>query len=203
MDKINLKRQQHLLIKRQEPFRFMLLLGIFGSAMLFLLLTVIYLSRKSGSDWIAFELPTIFWFSTLIMTLSSLTLQQANRAFKAEHFFTYRLQMGATLTLGLLFITMQLMGWNELIEQGITLGKSTAGAFVYLLSGLHILHILLGLIFLLILFTEAIRRMSYVDSFVYSVNPPNQLKMKLVSIYWHFVDVLWMCIFLFLWYQHS
>jgi cytochrome c oxidase subunit 3 len=108
-----------------------------------------------------------------------------------------------TLTLGFTFITMQCMGWSQLIEAGITLSRSPAGSFVYLLSGLHMLHILGGLIFLVVIFIESLRRTSYVDSFVYSVNPPNQLKIKLATMYWHFVDILWLCIFLFLWCQHS
>jgi len=203
MDKINLKKQQNRLTKRREPFQFMLMLGLFGSAMLFLLLTVVYLSRKTASDWINFQLPEVFWLSTFTILMSSFSLYQANRAFQEERFFLYRMQLGITLMLGFTFITMQLLGWGQLIGHGLTLSRSTSGAFVYLLSGLHILHILGGLIFLVILFIESMRRTSYVDSFVYSVNPPTQLKIKLVTTYWHFVDVLWIFIFLFLWYQHS
>ena len=192
-----------MLARRREPYRFMLLLGIFGSVLFFLLLTLVYLSRKTASDWSSFQLPGVFWFSTLIILLSSFSLHQANVAFRREQFFIYRVQMGMTLTLGFTFITMQFLGWSQLIEYGITLSRSPAGAFVYLLSGLHMIHILGGLIFLVVIFVETLRRTSYVDSFVYSVNPPNQLKIRLATMYWHFVDVLWICIFLFLWYQHS
>jgi cytochrome c oxidase subunit 3 len=203
MNKINLKKDQNRLTKRREPYQFMLLLGIFGSVLFFLLLTLVYLSRKSASDWMNFHLPDVFWLSTLIILLSSFSLHQANLAFRREQFFLYRVQMGMTLTLGFTFITMQFLGWSQLIESGITLSRSTAGSFVYLLSGLHMLHILGGLIFLVVIFTESLCRTSYVDSFVYSVNPPNQLKLKLATMYWHFVDILWICIFMFLWYQHS
>ena len=203
MDKINLKKEQNRLTKRREPYQFMLSLGIFGSMLFFLLLTLVYLSRKSASDWMNFHLPSVFWFSTFIIILSSFSLHQANFAFRREQFFLYRIQIGMTLMLGFTFITMQFLGWSQLIESGITLRRSTAGSFVYLLSGLHMLHIVGGLIFLVVIFTESLRRISYVDSFVYSVNPPNQLKIRLATIYWHFVDILWVGIFLFLWYQHS
>jgi cytochrome c oxidase subunit III len=202
MDKINLK-QHNILTKRREPFRFMLWLGIFGSAMIFLLLVVIYISRKSASDWVIFPLPPIFRLSTLVILLSSLTLHLANRAFKRELFFIYRLQMALTLTLGFAFVLMQLVGWAELIKVGVKLNNNPAGAFVFLLSGLHMLHIAGGLVFLAIIFAEAIRRISYVDSFVYSVNPPNQLRIRLVTTYWHFVDVLWVLLFVFLLFHHS
>ena len=203
MNKTNLTNKQNPLTKRREPFQFMLGLGIFGSVVFFSLLTVVYISRRSAANWVSFQLPIVFWYSTLVILLSSFTLHLANQAFKQERFFTYRIQMGTTLTLGVAFITMQLTGWGQLFSQGITLTKSVAGAFVYVLSGLHILHILGGLVFLVVIFAEALRRISYVDSFVYSVNPPNQLRIRLVTTYWHFVDVLWLFLFLFLLYHHS
>jgi cytochrome c oxidase subunit 3 len=81
------------------------------------------------------------------------------------------------------------------------MSSSVSAAFVYVISGVHLAHILGGILLLIIVFVEALRNFKYVDSFVYSVNPPNQLKLTLVSIYWHFVDVLWVILFLFLLYH--
>jgi cytochrome c oxidase subunit 3 len=86
---------------------------------------------------------------------------------------------------------------------GITMSNNTGGMFIYVLSGLHILHTLGGLIALASANKDAFQRMEYVDSYVYSVNPPNQLKIKLISIYWHFLDILWIVLFLFLLYHAS
>lgn len=191
-----------LLTKRREPFRFMLFVGIGGIILIFLALSFIYVLRKSSADWVNFKLPTIFWASTIIIAVSSLTLNGANRAFKKEQFSDYRWLIGATLSLGVLFIITQLVGWRQMIKMGIILRSNPSGAFLYIISGLHILHIIGGIVFLAIAFTDAIKRTKYVDAFVYSINPPNRLRLQLITIYWHFVDILWIYLFLFFLYHH-
>lgn len=193
----------NLLTKRREPFAFLLTVGIVGMALLFLGMSFIYVIRKSGSDWATFRLPGIFWFSTAAIVASSFTLSQANAAFRKEKFVAYKWLTGITLSLGVLFIISQFIGWRQLFVAGVALNKSASGAFLYVLSGLHILHIVGGIIVLAMAFTNALKHSTYVDSFVYSVNPPTQLKLKLVTIYWHFVDVLWIYLFLFFLYHHS
>jgi cytochrome c oxidase subunit III len=189
--------------RRREPFRFMVWLGIAGSVLVFTVLLVIYAVRSTGPGWAEVRLPLVFLVSTVVILLSSFTLHNANRDFKNEQFAGYRAYLTATLTLGLMFMVLQFWGWRHLIVAGVMLENNPAGGFVYIISGLHLLHILLGLIFLGIALAEAMRRMTYVDSFVYSVNPPNQLKLRLLTLYWHFVDVLWIGLFLFLLVHHG
>lgn len=191
------------LLRRREPFRFMVWLGIGSSVLLFTVLLATYIIRSTGSDWSNVELPNIFLISTVVILLSSLSLHNANSAFRTERFAQYRTNMSITLMLGLLFIVLQAWGWRQMVLAGIELRGNPAGGFVYILSGLHLVHILIGLIFLFIALAEAMRRRHYVDAFVYSVNPPNQLKLKLISLYWHFVDVLWVGLFLFLLVHHG
>lgn len=178
----------------------MLMVGIVGIVFLFLTLSLLYILRKSSTDWISFHIPLIFWVSTGMIVLSSITLHLANICFKQEYFRRYRWLTGATLTLGVLFICTQLIGWWQLTREGIGM-KTPAGAFLYMLTGLHILHILGGIIFLFVAFVHAVKRPEYVDSFVYSVNPPNLLRLQLGTLYWHFVDGLWIYLFLFLLYH--
>jgi cytochrome c oxidase subunit III len=178
----------------------MLIVGIVGIVFLFLMLSLLYVLRKSAADWVSFHIPLVFWISTSMILLSSITLRQANICFKQEHFRQYRWLTGITLALGMLFICTQLMGWWQLTQEGIGM-KTPAGAFLYMLTGLHILHIVGGIIFLLIAFVHAMKRPQYVDSFVYSVNPPTQLRLQLGTLYWHFVDGLWIYLFLFLLYH--
>ncbi len=191
------------LTKRREPYKFMMGVAIVGMALLFLSLSFLYIIRKSGSNWNNFALPNIFWVSTCIIIASSGTLQVAMQAFKKEQFLAYRWLIGATLSLGAAFIVTQILGWKQIFDSGFSINKSVASAFLYTLSGLHILHIAGGLIYLAVTLSGALKRPSYVDSFVYSVNPPTQLRLKLVSIYWHFVDALWIYLFLFLLYHHN
>jgi cytochrome c oxidase subunit 3 len=181
----------------------MLKLGVLGSALVFAFILLAYLARQGGKGWTDVTLPRVFWASTAIMVLSSFTLHAANRAMRHERFLHYRLLLSTTFMLGLLFVAMQLLGWQSMIDEDIRLSKNAAGAFIYLISGLHLVHVTGGLIALGVLLVEALRRRSYVDSFVYSVNPPKQLQFRLTALYWHFVDVLWLGLFLFLLYHHQ
>lgn len=186
-------------MQRREPFKFMLQTAIFGSGLMFLGLMISYLNlERPNAGFGKIEIPQIFWVSTLVIMISSLTLHLANMNFKQDKYLNYRTLMAITLSLGLIFIGMQLWGWQEIFTQNASPEVRTSRGFIYMLSGLHIFHIVIGLFFLIKIFVEAIKRMSYVESFIYSVNPPNQLKINLIIFYWHFVDVLWIILFLFL-----
>jgi cytochrome c oxidase subunit 3 len=193
----------NLITKRREPFRFMVWLGIASSVMLFTILLVAYVVRRTGPGWTAIKLPNVFLISTGVILLSSLTLKNAIQAFRHERFSNYRANIATTLVLGMLFVILQAWGWRQMIQAGIALEGNPAGGFVYIISGVHLLHILLGLVFLAIILAEAMRRRLYVDSFVYSVNPPNWLKIRLITLYWHFVDILWLALFAFLLIHHG
>lgn len=189
--------------KRREPFHFMVWLGIASSLMLFTMLLVAYIVRQNGTGWATIKLPFVFLISTAVIMLSSLTLRNAMSAFRHERFGSYRTSLATTFGLGTLFMLLQGWGWRQMFQTGVGLEGNPAGGFIYIISGVHLLHILIGLIFLGIMLGEAIRRRPYVDSFVYSVNPPNKLKIKLITLYWHFVDILWLGLFLFLLVHHG
>ncbi|GAB3266752.1 hypothetical protein GCM10027347_34970 [Larkinella harenae] len=197
------RRKKNFITRRREPKRFILWLCMVGSVLLFTVLLVAYIVRRMGGDWRTITLPTVFMASTGVMLASSLTLHIANLAFRHERFPQYRIYLGTTLFLGVLFVILQVLGWRQLMMRGVYLQTNPSSSFLFLLSGLHLLHIVIGLIFLGIAFAEIIRRLSYVEAFVYSVNPPNRLKLKLFTLYWHFVDVLWLYVFLFLLYNHG
>jgi cytochrome c oxidase subunit 3 len=132
---------------------------------------------------------------------SSASISWANRVFRNQKFQSYRISISITLLLGFLFLAAQLLGWQQLFDANITMANDTGGSFIYILSGLHIVHTAGGVIALIVAVVDAWRNRNYVDSFVYAVNPPNQLRLKLISIYWHFVDILWLILFLFLVYH--
>jgi cytochrome c oxidase subunit III len=194
-------KMENALTKRREPLSFMLYLGIFGSVLLFAFIIFVFVQKELGMNDIPIKIPFTFWASTIVILISSITLFKAKEYLNSEHFPEFRWMTGASYFLGLLFLLLQLMGWTELLNSGITMSNSTGGSFTYILSGLHIFHTLGGVIALTFLVREAFRKTSYVDSYVFSVNPPNQLKIKLISIYWHFLDILWLLIFLFLLYH--
>ena len=190
--------QDNPFTKRREPFGFMLWLGVIGSSLLFTTIFVVYLVRMHNENGHFVALPDMFWLSTLVILFSSITLHEANLAFVQERFLHYRIFLGATFILGITFMLLQVSGWLEMIEGGAFIAQNNSVAFIYLLTGLHMLHILAGIVYMSILFRKAVKNRTYIDSFVYSVNPPNRLRLKLMTRYWHFVDTLWLVVFIFL-----
>lgn len=189
------------LTKRREPLSFMLYLGIMGSSLLFFFIILVFIAKELSNQPITLKIPGVFWASTCIILTSSSTLHWANKAFREERFRSYRLNISLTLICGIAFMILQAWGWRQMIMKGITMSNNTGGMFIYILSGLHLVHALAGIIALSIANNDAFKRMEYVESYVYSVNPPNQLKLRLISIYWHFIDALWLLLFIFLLYH--
>lgn len=191
------------LFKRREPFTFMLWLAIIGLSLVFIALLFFYSLGKNNLPPLEIHFPNIFWLSSLFIILSSFTIHQAQKIFYTDNFHVYKRWLAFTLLLSLGFIISQLIGWQDLYQQKIFLNGHPSGSYLYVISGLHIAHLVGGIVYLLLISWEAIRHTSYVDSFIYSVNPPNQLRLKLLVIYWHFVDVLWIIIFLFFLYHFN
>lgn len=197
------QQKENTFTKRREPHQFMLTLGMGSSVLVFATLSLLHLLPNAEADWQKITIPGVFWISTFLMLVSSITLYEANQAFYTERFKTYQLFLGLTLALAVGFVVLQVWGWYLLLDDNSYPFHSLTTDFIFLISGLHILHVLGGMIFLSIGFAEALKNASYIDAFVYSVNPPNQLKLKLITRYWHFVDLLWLCLFLFLLVKES
>ncbi len=191
--------------RREDFLSFMLGLAFVGTGIIFFIIvsSYIFLTVKNADVWQTFSLPKVFWASTIIIALSSYTLYIAKKSLEKDEFKQYRYALAATFSLGVLFCLLQIWGWQIMASTKVFFQNSIQGSFLYVISGLHLLHIVVGLILLAMIFRDAIKYKSYIDAFVYSVNPPNQLKIKLICRYWHFVDILWVVLFLFLVFQHS
>ena len=193
----------NFLSKRREPFQFMLYLGIASSALLFLFVFLVFIKKELANQDIPVHMPRAFWFGSLFILASSFTLQQAGRAVNIQKFTRYRQLLMATYLLALAFLMTQIWGWMDLLRNNILPSNNTGGSFIFILSGLHLIHTLGGVVALSLVLYKSMKNRSYVDSFVDSVNPPNILRLKLVTIYWHFLDIVWMIIFLFLLWHSS
>lgn len=197
------QQKENTFTRRREPLQFMLWLGMGGSLVLFLTLSVLHLLPSTDTDWQKISVPGVFWISTFLILVSSITLYESSSAFYAERFKAYQLFLGATLALAIGFIVLQVWGWVVLFNDTDYPFHSSATDFIFLVSGLHVLHALGGIVCLATSFIAAMKNSSYIDAFIYSVNPPNQLKLKLITRYWHFVDLLWLCLFVFLLVKES
>ncbi|CAG5071641.1 Cytochrome c oxidase subunit 3 [Dyadobacter sp. CECT 9623] len=184
--------------KRREPLGFMLWLGVIGSSLVFTSIFIIFFVSLHKDISHLDSLPDMFWLSTLVILFSSITLHEANLAFANERFLHYRVFLGATMFLGLMFIALQVGGWMEMVNSQVFSSLSTSKGFIYLLTGLHMLHMFGGVLYLIYLFRKAVKNRAYVDAFVYSVNPPNRLQIKLFTRYWHFTGALWLVVFVVL-----
>lgn len=174
----------------------MLWLGIISMCMIFGGLTSAYMVRSGDPGWLLFDMPFVFSISTAIIIASSLTMLLAYQSAKKDNFTGVKLGMALTLTLGIAFVVCQLKAWGTLVEQGIFLtGKESnpAGQFLYVISFAHLVH-LLGGIFMLIYVC--------IKSFKQLYHSKNLLGLQLCSIYWHFLDLLWVYLFLFIYFTH-
>ena len=144
------------------------------------------------------QLPSAFMFSTFSILFSSASLAFATRNLRTEKYHLGFYWLLITFILALSFCALQLAGWRQLYQSGIYIQQISA-SFMYLLSGLHFAHILLGLLGLGWILLDAFANRNYVDGFIQSLNPAKTTRIRIVSIFWHFLGLLWILIFGLLW----
>ena len=179
-----------------QPKKFVLWGAIASMIMMFAGLTSAYIVRKAQGNWVLFKMPDIFWISTIVIIISSITLYLAERSFKQENIKMYRLSLGITFVLAVVFLVCQYLGWKQMGEYGIHLKGNPSGSFLYVISGLHALHLVGGLFFILIMFVKSFF-LHPVKLLIDTLNPERYLNIELLSTYWHFVDILWIYLFIF------
>jgi cytochrome c oxidase subunit 3 len=166
-------------------------------AMFFTALTSAYIVRAaSATDWRPLALPRILWLSTALIILSSCTLEAARKSLKHLLNARYVRWLLATGILGAGFLLSQLLAWRQLARQGIFLASNPHSSFFYLLTAMHGLHLLVGLLALVYLLLRT--RQTPDDE---RAEAKRQARAGAVGIYWHFMDGLWIYLFLllFLW----
>ena len=172
-----------------HPHKFTLWVGIGSIVMMFAGLTSAYIVKRSQANWVTFDLPVAFWYSTGIILTSSLTLHFSAKAFRERAMAQYRKLMTVTFVLGVLFIITQYVGFREFWKMGMTLQASVSFSFLYVIVGLHALHVIGGVIALIVMSLKAFSNKTR----NYSIVP-----VELICTYWHFVDILWIYLLVFL-----
>jgi cytochrome c oxidase subunit III len=194
----------------QQPglFVFFALIGI---TMLFLTIMVMFALDGPSRDLGGRHFPKLFFLSTPVILLCSYFIEKTKRAFRTDNSVQLLNLQSYTLALSLAFCVMQFFGWRQLWDSGITLDHVTAdgaeihsngGAYLYVLSGLHVLHVAGGLCFLFAAMFRLInRRSDLVKSVVYFSDKREGARIAALALYWHFLGVLWCVMFLFfLWF---
>lgn len=175
-----------------HPQLFGLYLAMAGMIMMFVALTSAYLVRQAAGNWLVFPIPKWFYASTVLILVSSLLLHLSYLNYKNQQSaFYYRWFLVLSLLCSLGFIVLQVFGWNQLSSWGIKFTGNPAGSFVYVISGLHVLHVLGGIGALSVAVYHAF-------SLNFILESKRIKRFQLTSHYWHFVGVLWLYLIFFL-----
>ncbi|QED38077.1 heme-copper oxidase subunit III [Antarcticibacterium arcticum] len=175
--------------------KMMLWFGIISMVMMFAGLTSAYVVSKNRPDWISgFDLPPALYWSTLVIIISSLTFILAKRSVEKDNRRNATLFLLATLVLGIVFVVLQFQSFAEIISAGyyFTGSESTVTtSFIYVVVLVHLAHLVAGLIVLLVVIY---------NHFKQRYHSGQMLGMELGATFWHFLDVLWVYLFLFLYF---
>ncbi|WP_303311422.1 cytochrome c oxidase subunit III [Hymenobacter sp. BT730] len=185
-------------MERVPPLLMLLYLGIVGIGVLFLILLGAYIHSRlqSGMPTGLYSFPRFFSLSTIVLLSSSYTLAQAARLYQADDMRNLARCLGATFALGLIFAGLQIMGWRELMDQGIYFRGDASGTYVYLISALHVAHLLAGMLFMSGLFLRVLHiSRDGVRTLLFIRNPYRRMQLRMLSLYWHFMGGLWVLMF--------
>lgn len=179
---------------RGNPYLLMVALAILGSGIMFLFLALIFVRKMTGAAVEPFEIPTAFSLSTIVLLLSSGSLETSNQLVKYEKYSLANQFCLITLALAIAFCWLQWLGWQSMLAQNQSI-KKTFPAFVFLFTGLHFLHILIGIFGLVIITIHSNQNKHYVDGFIQTLNPAKRTFLKMTNWFWHFLDFLWLILF--------
>lgn len=174
-----------------NKWKFITWLFIITILMLFASQTSAYLVRRAEGNWVEFALPAVFYWSTGVLLISSILMHLALKAAKKDDFAKLRLFISGTFVFGMIFLVMQYVGWQELQTAGVYLKGNPSGSFLYILTGLHAFHLISGLIVLVF---------SLFAAFKLDIHAKKLVQIEVCATYWHFLDILWIYLFVFLLY---
>lgn len=172
-----------------HPLRYLMWIALVSIIMMFAGLSSAFIVKRSQANWISYNIPLAFYYSTAVILFSSIGIIIAKKSFSERMMSRYTFWLGITALLGMAFVILQYYGFLELWSQGVTVSRNVSFSFLYVIVGLHALHVLGGLVALIVLFFQSLSRKTRVYSPVY---------IRIMATYWHFVDVLWLYLLIFL-----
>ena len=181
--------------RKARSQKLLLWFAMASMTMMFAGITSAFVVSKSREDWMKdFQFPSAFYFSTLAIVLCSVMFHLAQKAIQQDNRSRVSALLLATLGLGIAFVTLQFVGFGQLIEQGYYFTgpeNNIATTFLYVIAVVHMAHLAGGIISLLIIIY---------NHFKQKYNSTQFLGIELGAMYWHFLDFLWICLFLFLYF---
>lgn len=181
-----------------HPKNVYLTLLLFSLTMLFLTLTAAFVYTRVQSELPPIKLPILFVVNTAILLAGSYTMILAKRAYLADDTKKYTNMLWYTLGLSFFFLGMQCIAWYQLFDQQIYITSDNSAGYLYVISGLHFAHVIGGIPFLGVFLYKARKYMKEpVSVLVYFSDPAKRLNLRLLTLYWHFLDGLWIYLVLF------
>lgn len=181
--------------RKGRTYKMMLIFGMISILMIFAGLTSAYVVSKSRPDWLSdFVLPSAFLISTIVMITSSVTFYMALRAIRKNDRKTTTLLLWLTLLLGFAFVFFQFRGFGQVVENGYFFTGSESNittSFLYIVVLVHLLHLFGGFISLFIVIYNHYKQ---------KYNATQTLGIELSAMYWHFMDFIWVYLFLFFYF---
>lgn len=181
--------------RKERSAKLILLFAMASMTMMFAGITSAFVVSKSRADWLKdFQLPTAFYWSTLVIISCSVTFHLAKLAIKKDQNIKTSIYLLLTLLLGCSFVGLQFLGFNQIIAEGYYFtgqASSITTTFLYIVTLVHLLHLAGGIISLLIIIY---------NHFKQKYNASQTLGIELGAMYWHFLDILWIYLFLFLFF---
>ncbi len=175
--------------RTMNPKKFAMWLFIATVFMLFAALTSAYIVRQAEGNWVYFELPNLFTVSTVVILLSSVSMQWAYWSAKKDNLDEVKWLVIITSLLGLAFLVLQVMGWSQMVDMKVYFVGNPSGSFVYALTLVHGVHLISAIVFLAILLISTLR---------FRVHSKNMVQIEMCATYWHFLGGLWLYLFVFL-----
>lgn len=187
-----------------HPHKVILYLAMSSILMFFAITTSALLVKKGDVvSWEQFKLPSIFYISTLILLISSALMHYSKNLYKESKIALSKTVMILSIVTSVVFIYTQYLGFNKLTEMGMNLAGNASGSFVYVIVGAHALHIIGGLFFSFIILAKSYINKEVQENNTFTINPKRLLSLELLSIYWHFIDVIWIYLFIFFYFNYQ
>jgi cytochrome c oxidase subunit III len=182
-------------LRNARSNKMILLFAMVSMFMMFAGLVSAFIVSKSRVDWLNnFQLPIAFYVSTILIVACSITIHLALKAIQKDNRSQTTTMLLLTLALGIAFIISQFVGFGQIIASGYYMtgqGSSITVTFLYIIAFMHLLHLAGGLISLLIIIY---------NHFKQKYNSAQTLGIELGAMYWHFLDILWVLLFLFIYF---
>ncbi len=181
-----------------HPLYIIITLVLAGVTSLFIGFSGAYIYTRVQNGLAPVELPPLFFINTVFLVGASYVLVKTKHAYLNDETRNYKMRLWVAMILTLVFLIFQIIAWQQMLDMNIAIAGSNLGSYLYVISGIHFLHVIAGIPFLAYFIYDARRRLVEPASvLVYLSDPDKKRRLNVLSIYWHFLDGLWIFLIVF------